>query len=247
MIRLVTFDLDNTLWSVDGVIGRAEARMRDWIRPRVSEYDGLARKDHVAIRDRVIAANPGIVHDISLLRERVLAETFEYCGCARSTAAELAAGAFAEFLEWRHRIEYYKGVFDMLDALAGRYTLAALTNGNADFVRLGLDRYFSFGFCAADVGVSKPHAAMFERAMAHAGVTPAEAVHVGDHAVDDVQGATDSGMATVWVNLHGSAADPGASVTVTSLLEVPRAIADLGRSRIETVHPRRSPACGTST
>ena len=228
MIRLVTFDLDNTLWSVEAVIGRAEARMRDWIRPRVAEYDALAREDHAAIRDSVIEANPRIVHDISLLRERVLAETFEHCGYARSTAAELAAGAFAEFLEWRHRIEYYDGALDVLDTLAGRYTLASLTNGNADFARLGLDRYFAFGYCAADVGMSKPHTAMFERAMAHAGVTPAEAVHVGDHAVDDVQGATDAGMATVWVNLNASAEVPGASVTVTSLLDVPRAIAGLG-------------------
>lgn len=228
MIRLVTFDLDNTLWSVEAVIGRAEARMRDWIRPRVAEYDALAREDHAAIRDSVIEANPGIVHDISLLRERVLVETFEHCGYAHSTAAELAAGAFAEFLEWRHRIEYYDGALDVLDTLAGRYTLASLTNGNADFARLGLDRYFTFGYCAADVGMSKPHSAMFERAMAHAGVTPAEAVHVGDHAVDDVQGATDAGMATVWVNLNASAEVTGASVTVTSLLEVPCAIAGLG-------------------
>ncbi|MYA17369.1 MAG: HAD family hydrolase [Gammaproteobacteria bacterium] len=228
VIRLVTFDLDNTLWSVDVVIGRAEARMRDWIRPRVAEYDALAREYHAAIRDSVIAANPGIVHDISLLRERVLLATFELCGYARATAAALAAGAFAEFLEWRHRIEYYDGALDVLEALAGRYTLASLTNGNADFARLGLDRYFAFGYCAADVGLSKPHTAMFERAMAHAGVTPAEAVHVGDHAVDDVQGATDAGMATVWVNLDASAQDPGASATVTSLHEVPRAIANIG-------------------
>ena len=228
MIRLVTFDLDNTLWSVDVVIGRAEARMRDWIRPRVAEYEALAREDHAAIRDSVIAANPGIVHDISLLRERILAETFEHCGCPRPVAADLAAGAFAEFLEWRHRIDYFDGALDVLDALTGRYTLASLTNGNADFARLGLDRYFSFGYCAADVGASKPHTAMFERAMAHAGVTPAEAVHVGDHTVDDVQGANDAGMATVWVNLEASSEDPGASATVTSLHEVPRAIADLG-------------------
>ncbi|MDE0422729.1 MAG: HAD family hydrolase [Gammaproteobacteria bacterium] len=228
MIRLVTFDLDNTLWSVDVVIGRAEARMRDWIRPRAPEYDALAQENHAAIRKSVIAANPDIEHDISRLRERALLATFEHCGYARATAAKLAAGAFAVFLEWRHRIEYYDGALDVLEALAARYTLASLTNGNADFVRLGLDRYFTFGYCAADVGVSKPHTAMFERALAQAGVTPAEAVHVGDHAIHDVRGATDAGMATVWVNLDASAEDPGASATVTSLQEVPRAIANIG-------------------
>ncbi|MDE0038942.1 MAG: HAD-IA family hydrolase [Gammaproteobacteria bacterium] len=227
MIRLVTFDLDNTLWSVDVVIGRAERRMRDWLRPRVPEYQRLAKEDHAALRDGVIADNPGIVHDISLLRERVLTETIEHCGYSRSRAAELAAGAFAEFLDWRHRIDFFAGALDVLDTLSGSYTLASLTNGNADFARLGLDRYFSFGYCAADVGASKPHTAMFERAMVHAGVSPGEAVHIGDHEIDDVQGATAAGMATVWVNLVGSDAKPDATATVTSLTQLPAALADV--------------------
>lgn len=227
MIRLVTFDLDNTLWSVDVVIGRAERRMRDWLRARVPEYQRLAKADHAAIRDGVIADNPGIVHDISLLRERVLAETIEHCGYPPSKAAELAAGAFALFLDWRHRIDFFVGALDVLETLSGTYTLASLTNGNADFARLGLDRYFSFGYCAADVGASKPHTAMFERAMLHAGVSPGEAVHIGDHEIDDVQGATAAGMATVWVNLAGSDATPDATATVTSLAQLPAALADL--------------------
>ena len=227
MIRLVTFDLDNTLWSVDVVIGRAERRMRDWLRSRVPEYERLAEEDHAAIRDGVIADNPGIVHDISLLRERVLAATIEHCGYPRSRAAELAAGAFAVFLDWRHRIDFFAGALDVLETLSGSYTLASLTNGNADFARLGLDRYFSFGYCAADVGASKPHTAIFERAMVHAGVSPGEAVHIGDHEIDDVQGATAAGMATVWVNLVGSDATPDATATVTSLEQLPAALADL--------------------
>lgn len=227
MIRLVTFDLDNTLWSVDVVIGRAERRMHDWLRPRVPEYQRLAKADHAALRDDVIADNPGIVHDISLLRERVLAETIEHCGYPRPRAAELAAGAFAVFLDWRHRIDFFAGALDVLDTLASSYTLASLTNGNADFARLGLDRYFSFGYCAADVGASKPHTAMFERAMAHAGVTPGEAVHIGDHAIDDIEGATAAGMATVWVNLVGSDATPDATATVTSLSQLPTTLAGL--------------------
>ena len=230
MIRLVTFDLDNTLWSVDVVIGRAEDRMRNWLRPRVPEYDELARDDHAAIRDGVIAANPGIVHDISLLRERVLAETIAHCGYPRSAATALAAGAFAEFLDWRHRIEYFAGALDVLETLSATYTLASLTNGNADFARLGLDRYFSFGYCAADVGANKPDTAMFERAIARAGVSAGEAVHVGDHPVDDIEGATAAGMATVWVNLVGSDATPGASATVTSLEDIPATLAGLSRS-----------------
>jgi FMN phosphatase YigB (HAD superfamily) len=31
MIKLLTFDLDNTLWSVDPIIARAENAMMEWI------------------------------------------------------------------------------------------------------------------------------------------------------------------------------------------------------------------------
>jgi putative hydrolase of the HAD superfamily len=227
MIRLITFDLDNTLWSTERVIGRAEAATRAWLRPRVPEYDDVAGAQLGAIRDGVVAGNPGILHDISALRQAVLRATIAHCGYGEQAAAELAAGAFAEFLDWRHRIEFFPGALAVLEELAQDYTLAALTNGNANFERLGLDRFFSFGYCAADVGASKPHTAMFERAIAHADVPASEAVHVGDHEVDDVQGASAAGMATVWVNLAGAAADAGATATVTRLEDVPAAIADL--------------------
>ncbi|HSG91293.1 MAG TPA: HAD family hydrolase, partial [Pseudomonadales bacterium] len=44
---------------------------------------------------------------------------------------------------------------------------------------------------------------MFEQAMARAGVDADAAVHIGDHADDDVRGAAQVGMATVWVNRAG--------------------------------------------
>ena len=229
MIRLVTFDLDDTLWAVDGVIRRAEARMLDWLRERVPEYGPLPDVEKAVIGKAVVAADPEIVHDVSRLRENILRETIKRCGYRPPAATRLAAGAFAEFLEWRHRIDYFPGAIDVLNQLAGRYTLAALTNGNADFERLGLDRFFAFGYCAADVGAKKPHPAMFERAMIHADVKPAEAVHIGDHTVDDIQGATAAGMATIWVNLSRAEDEPGATAIVTRLEDLPATVDQLAR------------------
>ena len=227
MIRLVTFDLDNTLWSVDSVIRRAEANMNAWLRQHAPEYGRLDHAQLTDVRHAVLAANPDVRHDVSRLRELMLCMAIERCGYSAARAAELAAGAFAEFLDWRHRIEFFPNALAVLEELAGSYTLAALTNGNANFERLGLDRFFSFGYCAADVGASKPHPAMFERAIAHAGVAAHEAVHVGDHPVDDVQGATGVGMASIWVCADRDDEDPGATRTVGNLADVPRAIASV--------------------
>ena len=146
-------------------------------------------------------------------------------GEAPNRAEALAQDALAEFLRWRHRVELFPDALPTLAKLKGRYTLAALTNGNADYRRLGLARCFAFGYCAADVGARKPAPAMFQRALARAGVAPEQAVHVGDHLVDDVQGARAAGMATVWLNRRQADAPADADATVTSLAELPAALA----------------------
>lgn len=225
-IRLVTFDLDNTLWPIDGVIERAEDRMWGWLHAQA----GLVRPNGTALaasRAAVLEANPGIEHDISRLRERVVQMLLERAGHSPEAAAPLAAGAFAEFLNWRHRVRFFPDALAALDALQPHYTLAALTNGNADYRRLGLERHFAFGLCAADVSASKPHPAMFEQALARANAAPAEAVHVGDHPVNDIQAAQAVGMAAIQVNLAQmpSAAPTG---TVARLRDLPAAIAALG-------------------
>ena len=228
MIRLVTFDLDNTLWSVDDVIVRAEKKMNAWLAAR--QHKRVSREDGAAFYRRVVEEDPTIIHDISELRERALRAELQHCGFGADRAAELAAGAFAEFLEWRHRVTLFPHALDVLGALRQRYTLAALTNGNADYRRLGLDRFFAFGYCAADVRANKPDTAMFERALAHAQVTGAEAVHVGDHPEHDIDAARKAGMATIWVNLPTNASNAGAveaDATVTSLADLPAAVASL--------------------
>lgn len=227
MIRLVTFDLDNTLWAVDGVIRRAEAALNAWLDQHAPAYNRLDARQKVAIREAIVAADPAIVHDISRLRETILRETCEHCGYGTERAAELAAGAFEEFLDWRHRIDFFPNAVEVLAELAERYTLAALTDGNADFERLGLDRYFAFGYCAADVGAKKPDPKMFERALARSGVRPEEAVHIGDNPIADIQGAAAAGMASIWVNLVGAEEVPAATATVTRLEDLPAAVARL--------------------
>lgn len=224
-IKLVTFDLDNTLWDVDRVVRAAEREMRAWLAVHVPEFaDRFDADTLAAVRASVLQQHPALRHDLSKLRETVLYEAIRACGYDTTTARQHARGAFGVFYEARHRVEFFPGALAALDALAGRYRLAALTNGNADFVRLDLDRYFSFGFSAADVGAGKPAPDMFEAALRKSGVAPQESVHVGDHLVDDIEGASRVGMHTIWVNLQAAAPTEAAvrpSHTVGRLEEIP--------------------------
>ena len=228
MIRLVTFDLDNTLWETDNTIRRAETEMRDTFNRRVPDFS--ERFDfHAtqALREQVVADTPEIAHDVSRLRTEILFRAARECGCGEDDARAYAEEAFEVFLHARHRVSYLDGALDLLEVLKPRYILVSLTNGNADFTRLGLDRYFAFGFTAADVGAMKPHRAMFDAALERASVAGENAVHVGDQPVDDVQGAKDVGMHTIWFNPDGAEDSVGASAQVRRLQEIPQAIARL--------------------
>ena len=225
-IQLITFDLDDTLWRVDGVIRRAEQEMRTWLAPRVPEYSTVDTDTLQSIRRAVAVENPSIVHDLSKLREAILRATISHLGYPQARAAELAAGAFDVFLEWRHAVDLYDDAVPTLDQLAPSHTLAALTNGNANFQRAGLGRWFSFGYCSADVNASKPDPAMFVKALSRAGVAPQNAVHIGDNPVDDVEGAGRVGMRTIWLSRDDdSTPSDAATATVRSLRDIPAIIA----------------------
>jgi putative hydrolase of the HAD superfamily len=227
-IKLVTFDLDNTLWDVDTVVRKAEQRMRDWLSERIPDFNERFPPTALAeIRNAVLATEPALRHDLSRLREAVLFEAIGRCGYAEREARAQASAAFQVFYEARHEVAYFPGALETLANLAGRFRLAALTNGNANFTRLALDRYFSFGLSAADVGAGKPAPDMFHAALRQVGAAPGECIHVGDHLVDDIQGASAVGMHTIWVNLREHPLPEGAptpSHTVQTLAEVPAGV-----------------------
>ena len=202
-LRLLCFDLDDTLWPVRPVIIRAEHRLRnhlDAVAPEV--YRRFGPEDFTALREVRLAADPSLRHRLSALRRLVLEDALRTVGYADAEAR--AAEAFEVFFDARNDVAYFEGTLEALEALSRRYTLAALSNGNADIRRLGLEHLFAFHLNAEGVGAPKPQPAIFEAALQRAGLGPEQAVHIGDHAVDDVQGAAAVGMKTVWVNESGA-------------------------------------------
>lgn len=206
-IRLITFDLDNTLWDVGLVIRHAESVMNAWLDERVPEYRlRLDSSAVLALRETVVRERPELGHDVSALREEILYRGMRQLGMSEAAARAEAAAAFASFFEARQQVVFFEAALESLAELSRDYPLAALTNGNADVARIGLDRYFRFALSAADVRASKPAPDIFHAALDTAGVRPDEAIHVGDNLVDDIGGAGAVGMHTIWVK-HGAAAD----------------------------------------
>ena len=72
---------------------------------------------------------------------------------------------------------------------------------------------------SAEVGAAKPSPRVFERALAIAGVEPAEALHVGDKVDNDIEGAAAAGVRAVLLQREG---DPPPDLeSISSLSELP--------------------------
>jgi REG-2-like HAD superfamily hydrolase len=88
---------------------------------------------------------------------------------------------------------------------------------------LDLVRHFDFIAASARIGFEKPHPRIFEWALEKAGVTPAEAIHVGDHPIADVQGALGVGIGAVLIDRWSRRAPdevPDGVPIITSLTEL---------------------------
>ena len=146
------------------------------------------------------------------------------CGVKRSveTLASRLDRTFREAL--RRRCDAYPDCAPALRALA-RYRLAVLTNGPADVQRTkletsGLAPFFEFVVASGDVGFGKPHPRMFQIALERLGITPPEAIAIGDSRERDVVGATAAGVECIVVE-RDSASDPLPTYHASSFADVP--------------------------
>ncbi len=199
-IRLITFDLDDTLWSVQPVIIAADNALRTWLAQHVPRLEALTPERLQQLRGEVVQRQPELDRRVSELRYQVLLRALLQSGYAQREAQELAEQAFQVFLAARQNVELFADVLPTLEHLRHRYMLAALSNGNADVRRVGLGAYFSFALNADMLGVAKPEPQVFLAALARAQVSPTHSIHIGDHPQDDIFGAQQVGMRTIWFN-----------------------------------------------
>jgi putative hydrolase of the HAD superfamily len=120
-------------------------------------------------------------------------------------------------------VALYDDVRPALERLHGRFRLFAVSNGNADLAAIGIAGYFEHSLAARDAGMLKPDPRIFALLLERAGLDAARALHVGDDALADVEGARRAGVTPVWLNRAGERWPVAASpppLTVRTLLEL---------------------------
>ena len=119
-------------------------------------------------------------------------------------------------------IELFEDVLPTLGALGEKYRLGLLSNGNTYPDRCGLNGVFEFVVFAQDYGVEKPDPRFFRIALEKAGCTRHDLLHVGDSFENDLMGATNAGIRSIWLNRSGTpnAAGLPGDREISSLLEL---------------------------
>jgi putative hydrolase of the HAD superfamily len=108
-------------------------------------------------------------------------------------------------------------------ARAGGQTLVVVSNWDISLAgvlgRVGLAPLLDGVLTAAELGVRKPSSEIFMRALAVAGVSPNQAMHVGDSIEEDVAGARAAGIEAVLLRRDGGPGPSGVR-TIASLDEL---------------------------
>ena len=81
--RLVTFDLDDTLWDVAPVMRGAEATLRDWLASQAPRLGPLPIEQLWAIRGQLLEAEPLLRFRLSELRRRILLQALRSAGASQ--------------------------------------------------------------------------------------------------------------------------------------------------------------------
>lgn len=227
MIKVLSFDLDDTLWPCFPTILRAEELLYQWLADHVpaitQSYDIYQLRDK---RRFLFDEYPDLAYDLTRLRLKsfeVLAEEFEL-------ADDWIQPAFEIFYEARQQVTLFDDVKPVLDELKKDFQLVSLTNGNADTVKTGIDHWFDFSLNSASVGTLKSEPDIYRQVQKLANIEPRQMVHIGDDPLHDISGAKTAGVHAIWINRQKKAwsldsCQPDAEIE--SLHELPELLAKL--------------------
>lgn len=208
--RLLIFDIDDTLVDFGASQNAALADIRAAHYPQAAP-DSFGRiyteVNHALWADYV---RGGITQEE--IRRRRFTETAQRLGLpvpdwrAIGDAYEDALAAHAQLFD---------GALALLESLAPRYRLAAITNGLTRVQlpkarRTGIDRHLDPYLISEREGVAKPSSEIFRRCLDRTGFAASDSLMIGDSWESDGRGAAQSGIdfCLVGANGHRTATTP---------------------------------------
>jgi HAD superfamily hydrolase (TIGR01493 family) len=212
MIEVVTFDCANTLvevtWTLDGFardcMNRLKLVLPDQAYPRLLHLyvESLPEYEEINLQ--------GNAEDGEMFWRRLTTQWFAEFGIADSWV--LPSREISEQLMYGPEGGYFRLFPDTVRCLRQLrdqgIRLAVVSNWDYTLHRiletLGVRDRFELVLASLEHGVEKPDPRLFEICLAQMGVAPDRVAHVGDDAVDDVEGALNAGLTPIHLVRSGS-------------------------------------------
>lgn len=195
--RVISFDLDDTLYDNAPIMARAEQQVHDWLVQRLPQAGAWSLEQWRERRSHLLASDPGLAANMTLLRHATLLQGFKELGIA--DAQRWADDTVSEFIHQRSQIDVAPEVLAGLKALGQAFHVVAISNGNADIPKTVLHDRFEHVWQPTRRLRGKPYSDLFEQAQAqYPQFTAQQFLHVGDHPISDVFGAQRTGWQSAW-------------------------------------------------
>lgn len=201
--RVISFDLDDTLYDNRPVLINAEQSLARFLREHYPQTASISVEGWRQLRDEIARGDPLLANNMTQLRATTLQQGLQRAGLDERAAKAGRDAAMHHFLQVRNQIEVPHATLQLLARCAKKYPVIAISNGNADIHQIGLSDYFSGAWSPDEKLQGKPTADMFRAAQQQFGFAPRELLHIGDHPVSDIQGASRFGAQSVWLNEAG--------------------------------------------
>lgn len=183
-VKVISFDLDDTLWDNRGVIEKCEQDLLEFL---AKEHPPIGDKFDVAamqaISKKLIEEDRPELDNMTVLRKEMIHQMLEQTG----GDVALINPAFAVFYGCRSQIEIPQITHDLLKALKKKYSLFATSNGNSNLYALGLMDYFEHHFIAGIHGRAKPSPEMLHKICEIKNIEPQQLLHIGDSYETDIK------------------------------------------------------------
>lgn len=212
--KAVLFDFDDTLQDR----GAAFLKVAAWLLDR--HMPSATPEQHTAYARQMLVENKGGYVDYSTYFGSII----EQMPFEEQTTAER--------LMWEYQrlfpacsVLYPETEAVLVEIVQRGYRIGLLTNGRSLMQNRKLDmtqlRLFTdVAMVSGDEGVHKPDPALFRRLAERLCVAPENCVFVGDHPVNDIQGALEAGMQAIYLNTRGLDEHPKGVPEVARLADI---------------------------
>lgn len=215
MKKAIFLDMDETLCDTK----KADRKTQEWIKDilipeyKIKDCENWAESYFLGIYKELVHDNSNLknaINNTELYREALIEHLFNEQNVFLNKAEYKKIQKSID-QKRMYFFDFFPGVISLLKELRKKHKLIIITNGPAfsqqpKLEKTKLFKYVDHIIIGGNEPEEKPSPNIFKKALSLANVKVSEAIHVGDSLITDIQGASNLGITSVWINQNKTSA-----------------------------------------